>query len=103
MNDAQFMELTAWLTEAGLAGVSELAVVTGFCERAVAAGLPIARGYAFVDTLHPVHEGRVVRWGQDEVATRGGIRPKHSGRRRRTPSESRCVAEQPVLPDAGNR
>lgn len=65
MNDAQFMELTAWLTEAGLAGVSELAVVTGFCERAVAAGLPIARGYAFVDTLHPVHEGRVVRWGQD--------------------------------------
>ena len=65
MDNAQLTELTAWLAEAGLAGDSELAVVTGFCERAVAAGLPIARGYAFVDTLHPVHEGRVVRWGQD--------------------------------------
>ena len=65
MNDAQFTALTAWLAETGLSGNSELALVTGFCKRAVAAGLPIARGYAFVDTLHPVHEGRVVRWGQD--------------------------------------
>jgi adenylate cyclase len=41
--DDQLTELTAWLAEAGLAGVSELALLTGFCERAVAAGVPLAR------------------------------------------------------------
>jgi adenylate cyclase len=57
--------LAAWLTEAGLCGSSEDAIVVGFCERAVAAGLPIGRSLAFIDTLHPVYEGRVVRWGHD--------------------------------------
>ena len=93
MNDAQFTALTAWLAETGLSGNSELALVTGFCKRAVAAGLPIARGYAFVDTLHPVHEGRVVRWGQD-----AGLPPEVEYGRSipvsaDDPSESRYVAE----------
>jgi adenylate cyclase len=63
MNDAAFAELSAWLTQAGLAGTSEIEIVSGFCERCVAAGLPVARALAFVDTLHPVHEGRLLRWG----------------------------------------
>jgi len=63
--DDQLTELTAWLAQAGLTGVSELALVTGFCERAVAAGLPLARAQVFIDTLDPVHEGRLFRWGQD--------------------------------------
>jgi adenylate cyclase len=58
-------ELSAWLTQAGLAGMPEIEIVSGFCERCVAAGLPLARGMAFVDTLHPVHEGRLFRWGYD--------------------------------------
>jgi len=58
-------ELTAWLAGAGLAGESELALVTGFCERAVAAGVPLARAQVFIDTLDPVHEGRLFRWGHD--------------------------------------
>jgi adenylate cyclase len=37
--------------------------VNGFCDRCVAAGLPLARGQVFIDTLHPVHEGRLFRWG----------------------------------------
>ena len=37
----------------------------GFCERCVAAGLPLARAVVFIDTLHPVHEGRLFRWGYD--------------------------------------
>jgi adenylate cyclase len=37
--------------------------VNGFCERAVAAGVPISRALLLVDTLHPVYEGRLVRWG----------------------------------------
>ena len=63
MNEAFFAELSAWLTQAGLAGTSETDIVSGFCERCVAAGLPLARTTVFIDTLHPVHEGRLVRWG----------------------------------------
>jgi adenylate cyclase len=37
--------------------------VSGFCDRCVAAGLPLARALVLIDTLHPVHEGRVLRWG----------------------------------------
>jgi adenylate cyclase len=63
-------EIAAWLTQAGLAGESENAIVDGFCERCVAAGLPVARAHVFIDTLHPVHEGRLFRWGHraDETA-----------------------------------
>src|ERR1700752_744638 len=57
-------ETAAWLTQAGLAGESENAIVDGFCERCVAAGLPVGRAHVFIDTLHPVHEGRICRWGQ---------------------------------------
>jgi adenylate cyclase len=57
--------LNAWLAKAGLRGEPEAALVTGFCERAVAAGLPISRAQVFIDTLHPVYEGRLVRWGYD--------------------------------------
>jgi adenylate cyclase len=63
MNDAAFAELSAWPTQAGLAGTSEIEIVSGFCERCVAAGLPLARVLVLIDTLHPVHEGRVLRWG----------------------------------------
>jgi adenylate cyclase len=33
------------------------------CERCVASGIPLARTQVIVDTLHPVHEGRLFRWG----------------------------------------
>jgi adenylate cyclase len=65
MNKAFFTELSAWLTEAGLAGTPETDIVAGFCERCAAAGLPIDRTQVFIDTLHPVHEGRLFRWGHD--------------------------------------
>jgi adenylate cyclase len=63
MNEAVFAELTEWLIQAGLAGTSETDILHGFCDRCVAAGLPLARGQVFIDTLHPVHEGRLFRWG----------------------------------------
>jgi hypothetical protein len=43
MNEAFFAELSAWLTQAGLAGTPETAIVSGFCDRCVADGLPLAR------------------------------------------------------------
>jgi hypothetical protein len=63
MNEAFFAELSAWLMQAGLAGTSETNIVSGFCDRCVAAGLPLARTLVLIDTLHPVHEGRLFRWG----------------------------------------
>jgi adenylate cyclase len=65
MNEAFFSELSAWLIQPGLAGTSETDIVSGFCDRCVGAGLPLGRVQAFIDTLHPVHEGRLFRWGHD--------------------------------------
>ncbi len=63
MNEKLFSELPAWLTQAGLAGTPETDIVSGFCARCVAAGIPLGRALVFIDTLHPVHEGRLFRWG----------------------------------------
>jgi adenylate cyclase len=62
VNPAAITQLVGWVVEAGLAGKSETEILGGFCRRAVAAGLPIARGGIIIDTLHPVHEGRAFRW-----------------------------------------
>jgi hypothetical protein len=35
MDNAQFAELAAWITKAGLAGRTETATLDGFCERAL--------------------------------------------------------------------
>jgi adenylate cyclase len=63
--DADIFALSASLTEAGLHGTSEDSLVSGFCERANAIGIPVARALVIIDTLHPVYEGRLFRWGQD--------------------------------------
>jgi adenylate cyclase len=62
MDRGQFAELARWIAEAGLAGQNETALVTGLCERLVAAGVGLARSTVLVDTLHPIYEGRVVAW-----------------------------------------
>ncbi|HML07749.1 MAG TPA: adenylate/guanylate cyclase domain-containing protein [Xanthobacteraceae bacterium] len=63
MDEKLFTELARWLTQAGLAGTRETDIVSGFCERSVAAGIPLGRANVSIDTLHPVHEGRLFRWG----------------------------------------
>ena len=63
MNETFIAELSAWLTQAGLAGTSETEIVSGFCDRCVAAGIPLDRAHLAIDTLHPVHEGHLFRWG----------------------------------------
>ena len=70
MDAARLADLRGWVTEAGLAGKTETAILDGFCRRAAAAGLPIARAMLVIDTLHPVYEGRVFRWRDD--APEGG-------------------------------
>jgi len=70
MNEKLFSELPAWLTQAGLAGTPDTDIFSGFCDRCVATGLRLGRAHLFIDTLHPVHEGRLFRWGfgPDETA-----------------------------------
>lgn len=74
--DERFFALRTWLTERGLAGDSETALLNGFCDRLLAAGVPLTRVLVGVDTLHPVHEGHVFRWGRDEDS----IPPREYGR-----------------------
>ncbi len=58
-------DLADWITQSGLTGMAETDLLHGFCERAVAAGIPVIRAVIIVDTLHPVYEGRVFRWFRD--------------------------------------
>jgi adenylate cyclase len=62
MEEAFFTATAMWLTEAGIAGTPEADIITGFCDRCVAAGVPLGRSAMFIDTLHPVHEGRLYQW-----------------------------------------
>ncbi len=66
MDVSSRLEIMNWLTGAGLAGVAETDLVRGFCERSRAAGLELSRGIVFIDTLHPVFEGRGFRWSDVE-------------------------------------
>lgn len=65
MDEAAFSALSAWVTGAGLVGRSESELMTGFCRRIVEAGVPLARALVVLDTLHPVYEGRALRWRAD--------------------------------------
>lgn len=68
MDEAQAAEAGRWVTEAGLAGAAETDLLRGFCERLGAGGVALGRATVIVDTLHPVHEGRVFRWRRGETA-----------------------------------
>jgi adenylate cyclase len=59
--------LNDWLVRRGLAGISESDLLRAFCEKCNTAGLPVGRALAIIDTLHPVHEGTVFRWRNDDV------------------------------------
>jgi adenylate cyclase len=70
MTEAEIAKLATWLAKAGLEGRRETALVESFCSFAAAAGLPLKRAVVFIDTLHPIHEGRAFRWerGKPEVS-----------------------------------
>jgi adenylate cyclase len=59
--------LMNWLVRQGLTGLPENDLLRGFCERCRAAGLPLSRGLVFIDTLHPIFEGRGFRWNETET------------------------------------
>jgi len=66
MIETEIAALASWLADLGLKGASETALIEGFSDRAVAAGLPLARVAVFIDTLHPIYEGRTFRWERNK-------------------------------------
>jgi adenylate cyclase len=65
MEERALNELAGWVTQAGLIGRTESELMAGFCQRAVAAGIRLARSIVILDTLHPIYEGRAFRWRAD--------------------------------------
>jgi adenylate cyclase len=61
------LHLMNWLATQGLSGMPENDLVRGFCERCREAGLDVSRGVVFIDTLHPIFEGRGFRWNDVEI------------------------------------
>src|SRR6266849_2608487 len=61
------LRLMNWLVKQGLTGLPENDLICGFCERCRAGGLDISRASDFIDTLHPMFEGRGFRWNDTET------------------------------------
>src|SRR5882724_6286321 len=61
------LQLMNWLVSQGLEGLPENDLLRGFCERCRAGGLDVSRGLVFIDTLHPIFEGRGFRWNDTET------------------------------------
>ncbi|MDB5565049.1 MAG: adenylate cyclase, partial [Tardiphaga sp.] len=67
MDTAPRLKLMSWLVGEGLTGLPENDLIRGFCERARDGGLDLSRGLVFIDTLHPIFEGRGFRWNDTET------------------------------------
>jgi adenylate cyclase len=67
MDPTPRLNLTNWLVSQGLTGAAENDLVRGFCERCRAQGIELSRGQVFIDTLHPIFEGRGFRWNDVET------------------------------------
>jgi len=65
MDQADIDRLSDWTIRRGLEGMAESELLRLFCEKSGALGLPINRALVVIDTLHPVHEGRLFRWRND--------------------------------------
>src|SRR6266513_570505 len=61
------LRLMNWLVSQGLTGLPQNDLIRGFCERCRAEGLDLSRGLVFIDTLHPIFEGRGFRWNDTET------------------------------------
>src|SRR6202171_5828021 len=61
------LRLMNWLVKQGLTGLPENDLIRGFCERCRAGGIHISRASVFIDTLHPIFEGRGFRWNDTET------------------------------------
>lgn len=73
MNAHDTDRILDWILRRGLEGAGGSQLVREFSERCNEAGLAISRSLAFIDTLHPVHEGTVYRWRSDDVEEKAAV------------------------------
>ena len=68
--------ICAWVVERGLAGADVPELMQGFCERAVAGGLPLMRCFIGLNTLNPLYRGYSFVWrrGQGELSRENYLR-----------------------------
>jgi adenylate cyclase len=66
------VELHVWAVSEGLRGAAADALFDGFCQRLVIAGVPLWRGYAAMNTLHPQWGGYSYTWRHDLNAIEPG-------------------------------
>jgi adenylate cyclase len=67
MDPTPRLQLINWLVTQGLNGLPENDLIRGFCERCRAQGLDLSRGIVFIDTLHPIFEGRGFGWNDTQT------------------------------------
>jgi adenylate cyclase len=72
----RIIELHIWAVSEGLRGAAADQLFDSFCQRLVVAGVPLWRGYAAMNTLHPQWGGYSYTWRRDLNA----IEPGHFAR-----------------------
>ena len=61
------VEIRDWIVDRALAGATEVAILTGVCERLEAAGFALMRASVANDLLDPTYDSRGVRWNRGKA------------------------------------
>ncbi|MBP0110272.1 MULTISPECIES: adenylate/guanylate cyclase domain-containing protein [Bradyrhizobium] len=73
MESSELQRISKWLIDGARSSVEPAAMIADFCERMVAAGLPLWRFGIFIRTLHPEIFGRNFIWRQGEEVEIGSV------------------------------
>ena len=70
MEPRQTIEIDQWVVGEVLRNNTEATLLGGFCERMVAAGLPLLRAYVAHRALHPIIAAHGFEWRKGEPAVK---------------------------------
>lgn len=62
LDSAEVQAVSNWLIDQGLMGAGFESMLSGFCERVAAAGVPLQRGLIAMRTLHPSVDAQTFTW-----------------------------------------
>jgi adenylate cyclase len=66
---AEVDAIRGWIVRQGLASDDLPALLSGFCERIAATGVPLWRGHMSLATLHPMYEAIGYSWRRGQGLT----------------------------------
>ena len=66
--DTQTAPIHSWLISAGLGNLAMARMLNELCQRLNAAGLSISRGFASIETLHPLLRAHSVTWERGAIS-----------------------------------